>query len=207
MFSSLAGTLQATLLSPRQPTTPPQSCREHVLVLQSLSEHLENTGKEGGSSPVPKHFTPGSISDLTDERGWLEGRLREQLPCLPASEEIISIAQESALALVLVNIAIIDSHCGKHCVRIKCDGDTSREEAENLLRDRQIIQNPLGAPGLKIKRQFERGQEDPDCTSTPLKRGAMPVPAEPGVLGRTRAANGHVKRSRVGRRPKGRSQQ
>lgn len=40
-----------------------------------------------------------------------------------------------ALALVLVNIAIIDSHYGKQCVRIKCDGDTSREEAANLLQD------------------------------------------------------------------------
>lgn len=45
VFSSLAGTLQATLLPPRQPTTPSQSHREHVLLLQSLSEHLENTRK------------------------------------------------------------------------------------------------------------------------------------------------------------------
>lgn len=58
------------------------------------------------------------------------------------------ITRESALALVLVNIAIIDSHCGKQCARIKCDGDTSREEAANLLQDRQIIQISLGALGL-----------------------------------------------------------
>lgn len=40
-----------------------------------------------------------------------------------------------ALALVLVNIAIIDSHYGKQCVCIKCDGDTSWEKAANLLQD------------------------------------------------------------------------
>ena len=61
------------------------------------------------------------------------------------------IAQESALALVLVNIAIIDSHYGKQCVPIKCDRDTSREEAANLLQDRQIIQNPFGALGLRCE--------------------------------------------------------
>lgn len=129
--------------------------------------------------------------------GWKDGR-ESGCPASLPSEEIVSIAQESALAPVLVNIAIIDSHYGKHCVRIKCDGDTSWEEAENLRRDRQIVQNPLGAPGLKIKRQFEGGQEDPDCTSTHLNGGAMPMPAERGALGRTRAADGHIKSSRVG---------
>jgi len=58
--------------------------------------------------------------------------------------------------------------------------------------------------GVKIKREFEGGQEDPDCTSRHLKRGAIPVPPEDGVLGRTGVADGRVKRSRVGRWPKDR---
>ena len=56
--------------------------------------------------------------------------------------------------------------------------------------------------GVKIKRQFEGGQEDPNCTSTYLKRGAIPMPAEDRVLGRTRVADRCMKRSRVGRWPK-----
>lgn len=55
--------------------------------------------------------------------------------------------------------------------------------------------------GVKIKRQFEGEQEDPNCTSTHLKRGAIPLPAEDGVLGRTRVADGCMKSSRVGRWP------
>lgn len=61
------------------------------------------------------------------------------------------IAQESALALVLVNIAVTDSHYGKLCVRIKCEGDTSREEAANLLQDQLIIQKHLGTRGLRCE--------------------------------------------------------
>lgn len=50
--------------------------------------------------------------------------------------------QVSAPAPVLINTAIIDSHYGKQRVRIKCAGDTSLEEAANLLQDCLII--PLG---------------------------------------------------------------
>jgi len=50
--------------------------------------------------------------------------------------------QVSALALVLIDTAIIDSHYGKQCVRIKCAGDTSLEEAANLQQDCLIV--PLG---------------------------------------------------------------
>lgn len=62
--------------------------------------------------------------------GWKDGG-ESGYPVSLLDEEVALIA----LALVLVNIAIIDSHYGKQCVRIKCDGDTSREEAANLLQD------------------------------------------------------------------------
>lgn len=58
--------------------------------------------------------------------------------------------------------------------------------------------------GVKIrKRQSEGGQEDPGCTSTYLQRGAILMPAEDGVSGRTRVADGCMKRSRVESWPKG----
>lgn len=108
------------------------------------------------------------------------------------------IIQESALALALINIAITDSHYGKQCVRIKCDGDTSQEAAD-LLQDQQIIQNPLSALYVKTKRQWKRGQENPNCTSTHLQQGAKPRPAENGVLEMTVLANESMVRSREGR--------
>lgn len=55
------------------------------------------------------------------------------------------IPQESALGLVLVNIAVIDSPCGKQRVRMRCEGDTSWEEAPNPLQDPQVTQSPLGS--------------------------------------------------------------
>lgn len=77
-------------------------------------------------------------------------------------------------------------------------GDTSQEEAANLLQTNRPFQTPLVC-SVKIKRQFEGWQEDPDCTSTHLKSGAIPMPAEDGVLGRTRVVDGRMKKSRVGK--------
>lgn len=105
--------------------------------------------------------------------------------------------QDSALALVLVNIAIIDSHYGKLCVCIKCMVTPARRRLHICCRPTDHSKPPYC--GVKIKRQFEGWQEDPECTSPHLKRGAIPMSAEDGVLGRTRVADVNMKRSKVGR--------
>lgn len=78
--SRLAGTLQATLhLS--------QAAHDMGAVLSRMcpcaSVPVKRLGKQD-QLPFAKHFMQGSISSLIDERGWLEGRLRERLPCVPA---------------------------------------------------------------------------------------------------------------------------
>lgn len=55
----------------------------------------------------------------------------------------------SAPAPVLVNIAIIDSHYGKQCVHIAWGGDTSQEEAADLLQD-QERPNPTRRAGSVV---------------------------------------------------------
>lgn len=106
------------------------------------------------------------------------------------NEELVSIPQESALALALVNIAIIGSRCGKQSVRIKCDGDTSQEEAAGST-NRSKLPMLHGIRGVKIRIiQSEEGQGDPGCTNRHLQRGEIPTPAENGVSGRTREADG-----------------
>lgn len=86
------------------------------------------------------------------------------------------IPQESALGLVLINIAVIDSPCGKQPVPMRCEGDTSWEEATKPLQDPRVTQRDNKKGALKEGRKI----------LTHLERGAIPRPAGEGVLGRTR---------------------
>lgn len=75
-------------------------------------------------------------------------------PCLVRG---LLIPQESALALVLINNAVIDSPCGKQSVPMRCEGDTSWEEAPNPLQDTWVPQSPLGSLCDNKKRALKEG--------------------------------------------------
>lgn len=89
-------------------------------------------------------------------------------PC-PCPTRGLLIPQESALALVLINIAVIDSPCGKQSVPMRCEVDTSWEEAPNPLQDPRVPQSPLGSMWalkegrriLTVQPHIWRGEQSP----------------------------------------------
>lgn len=102
------------------------------------------------SSPWEGDVVQGNTPGPRDEQGW------EWSPRVPAQVRGLLIPQESALALVPINNAIIDSPCRKQPVHVRCEGDTSWGEAPNPL---QVTQSPPGSL-CDNKKGFEGGQED-----------------------------------------------